>query len=45
MGVPHKKTKKNPIDNQPPVFYLAIRLKSKDLKHLIPTPYTPGLQG
>ena len=24
------------IDNQPPILYLAIRLQSKDLKHLIP---------
>ena len=28
----------HPIDNQPPVLYLPIRLRSKDLKHLIPRP-------
>ena len=28
-------------DNQPPVLYLAIRLWSKDLKHLIPIPVNP----
>ena len=33
------------IDDQPPVFYLAIRQQSEDLKHLIPRTGPPGLQG
>ena len=28
-------------DNQPPILYLANRLWSKDLKHLIPIPVNP----
>ena len=32
-------------DNQPPVFYLAIRQRSKDLKHLIPRIGLPRLKG
>ena len=31
--------------NQPPVFYLAIRQRSEDPKHLIPRPGMPGIQG
>ena len=33
------------FDNQPPVFYLAIRQQSKDLKHLIPGTRPTELQG
>ena len=32
-------------DNQPPVFYLAIRQRSKDLKHLIVGTGPTKLQG
>ena len=33
------------IDDQPPVFYLAVRQRSEDLKHLIPRPGPPELHG
>ena len=36
---------KKSFDNQTPVFYLAIRHRSKDLKHLIPRTRLPGKQG
>ena len=31
----------NTYKNEPPVLYLAIRLQSEDLKHLIPIPEHP----
>ena len=36
---------KKKIADQPPSFYLVIRLWSEDLKHLFPMPGPPGLQG
>ena len=37
--------KNNILDNQLPVILLAIRLRSLDLKHLIPGNGPPELQG